>query len=452
MIRTLARGLGVAHMGDPMPGPGVVASLSGQPLHLGAIQLVASLGQPRWATYREVYLTNPWVWAAVNVLSRGAARLPLHVFALDENGRKQRQRGDLPGQPPGRPAAGAALAKLLASPTPGVSRNAAIGATFRDRLIYGNALWRIDRLGAGGNPVGLPRVPWRQLAKVHQDADERPTMYELRRRAGDSDPQRLLPADVIHFGLASDDGAVGVSPLESCRYTLALHDAVVRHLIAYFANSARLSGHLQVERLTRDKAREIRDAITEMYASPENAGKVMVTSGKWESIADSPDHAQVVELVQLSREEVAAAYAVPPPVLGILDRAIKSNVKELREQYVRDSIGPLASDFEAELQAQLLARMPGWASLFVEFQLAEQLRPDLEARALVYQRLMACGWTWDEIRTYENMPALDLPGLSDVPWVPSGQQPASAWVGGPPQPKPSPNGSGDPGGVLAPAA
>jgi hypothetical protein len=72
--------------------------------------------------------------------------------------------------------------------------------------------------------------------------------------------------------------------------------------------------------------------------------------------------------------------------------------------------------------AQLLPQSSSWASLFVEFQLAEMLRPDLEARALVYQR-MAPYYTIDEVRGFENMEALDIRGVTDVPWAVPGSAP-----------------------------
>src|SRR5690606_42068714 len=106
--------------------------------------------------------------------------------------------------------------------------------------------------------------------------------------------------------------------------------------------------------------------LEEVYASPENAGKILVTSGKWQTTSESPEHSEVVELIRLSREEVAAIYSVPPPVLGILDRAIMANVKELRSQYVRESVGPLATEMESELMAQLIRPVPSWRNLFAE--------------------------------------------------------------------------------------
>lgn len=421
MIRRIARGL--ALFDDPLPGPGVTGTLSDGTVRLGSLPLVSSLGMPRYATYRSVYLSNPWVYGAVSMIARAIGRLPAHVFALDEEAQKQRQRGDVP-QTPGRLSAGASLDRLLSRPSNRMSRYAMFAGTVVDRLVLGNALWEIEK--SGGVVTGLNRVSWRTVAKVDTNSDGSVNFYELQRRKGETRPRQLMPTDVVHFGLGSDpEGPVAVSPLQACHATIALHEAVIRHLLAYFENSARLSGHLALERLTKDNAAEMRELITELYTSPENAGKVLITgAGKWESMQDSPDHSAVVELIDKSREEIAAAYAVPPPVLGILDRAIKSNVKELREQFGRETVGPMAAEFEQELAAQLLTQQPAWRSLFVEFQLAEQLRPDLEARAMVYQRLMPF-FTIDEIRGFENASPLKIPGKSDVPWVPSGAMPIS---------------------------
>lgn len=416
-------------MYDPAPGPGVMSSLSGgNGVDLGTIELVPSMGSRRYATFREIYLTNPWVWAACNILARGVGRTPTGVFAIDEIGNLVRQRGDTP-QPQGRPTAGASLDKLLTNPTPGVSRGAVFRGTTRDKMIYGNGLWRLDRGPGGGAPIGVTRKPWRKVAKVVTDKAGNVLYYEMQRIQGQPYPERLLPADVVHFGLFEDEEAVAPSPLLACRATLALHDAVVRHLLGYFKNSARTSGHLSVDRLSADKAREVRDIISELYASPENAGKILVTSGKWERTSDSPSDSGVTDLVLLSREEVAAAYMIPPPVMGILDRAIKSNVETLRSQYIRDSLGPLATDMAEDIDAQLTFQTPGWSPLHVQFLFEEQLQPDPEGLALVVQR-EAPFLTVDEIRSKLGRQPLNIAGVTDVPWAVPGSNPLTAWENG----------------------
>lgn len=423
MIKRSLQGLGVVAFGDPAPGPGVPAGMSYSPgFSPGRVRLVSSRGRNRDATYRQIYDMNPFVYAATNYIARGISRLPLHVFALDANAEKQRLRADVP-QTPGRPSSGVQLDRVLNVPGGRVSRAAFFGGTMRQRLIYGNALWEILRDG-GGAPTGLERIPWQSVVHIQEDGYGRAEWYEVKTstKIGD-DRRRLFPSDVIHFGLGSEgDQACGVSLLESCHHTLALHEALLRHLLGYFENSARPSGHLKMERAGRQKAEEIRALVTELYASPENAGKILVTSGEWQPMSDSPDHAQIVELIKESRVEISAAFQTPPPILGLLENAIRANVKEMREQYGRDTLGPWASEIEDELEAQLIKPVPSWSNVFAEFQLAEQLRPDLEARALVYQRLMHI-YTIDEIRTLENMAPLKIRGVTDVPWVASGAMP-----------------------------
>lgn len=405
------------------------------------IALVGSRGKGRYATFRDIYLTNPWVWAAVNTVARGAARAPIKTYLLDADGGRSRVRGDLPAGR-GRPVAGAQLDRLMHFPNPETSRRAMTEATFKNRLVYGNALWTIDH--DRGIPVALWRPAWQDVI-VHEGPDRPVAAYEVTAHglAGHSThfPERgefggstkalggksrfYSPESVIHFGRGIDDDVVAPSPLQACRYTIALHEAVVRHLIAFFENQARPSGYFKVDRVGRH-ADAVRELITELYTSPENAGKVLVSSGEWQSITESADQSKVVELIELSRIEIAAAYAIPPPVLGILDRAIKSNVVELRSQYVRDAVGQPASEFEDELQAQLVDRVPVWRHHFVELDFAEQLRPDMEARADVHEKTRHF-MTPDEQRAVENLSPLDIAGVSDVPWVDSGAAPMSAF-------------------------
>src|SRR5690606_18824514 len=339
-----------------------------------------------------------------------------------------------------------------------------------DRLIYGNALAEIIRGSSTSAGIeGIQRIRWRNVAWVEEDADGLPLYYEIRKGNNPyGATRRIGPDDVIHFGRGVDpENPCAPSPLESAQHTIALYEAVVRHLKSYFENAARPSGHVQVDgNLTADRAREIRKMLEEVYASPENAGKILVTSGKWQTTSESPEHSEVVELIRLSREEVAAIYSVPPPVLGILDRAIMANVKELRAQYVREAVGPWTTELESELMSQLVEPVPSWRGLFVEFLLAEQLRPDLEARADVLltmrplEPLVEPVPSWrglfvefllaeqlrpdlearadvhqkmrhlesiDEQRRQENLPPLNIPGASDVPWVASGAMPLSAF-------------------------
>lgn len=439
MIAEVVRGLGFKAFGDPPPGPQTPRGMSYAPgVSPGRIRLVASAGRARERTYLEVYYSNPFVFAATNYIARGIGRLPLHLIQVDAEGEKKRVRGDVPS--PGPYSTAANLDRLLNQPSGRISRSAFYSSTVRSRMILGNALWELKRPAGGGVATALVQIPMAACEHIEQDSWGNVAYYRVR------DPNRKLrtifPADVVHFGLGNEiEGGLGSSLLESCSATLALHDAVLRHLLSYMENSATPSGSLYVERAGKERMKEIREIVSELYASPENAGRVLVTSGKWQPHSDSPDHAKLVELIKESRIEIAASFQIPPPILGLLENAIRANVKELREQFGRDGMGPWAAEMEDEIDAQVIRPIVPFTSS--AFQLAEQLRPDIEARALVYQRLMHI-YSIDEIRRMEDKEPLKIAGVTDVPWVASGAMPLP--LAAKPKPatvRPAPGGGGN---------
>jgi HK97 family phage portal protein len=379
-------------------------------------------GPPDLATYYRIYRNNPWVYACVNTITLGMSRLSLNVYQYDNNGQGDFDRvfGMLPGSV-GRPSAGAALDKLLQMPEPGVGRHEWLRKVWLDKLVYGNALVIIDREN-GTIPTALWHVPWRRIV-IHAGERVPIERYEVQ---ADGGSKFYDPSEVIHFGRGNNiDSPLGHSPIEALRYTAALHDALQRHLVAYFENSARPSGVLKIQPGTnKDNIALMQENIEKLYASPEQAGKIMVTSADFQAMSADPQSSSIVQLAELSREEICAVYRVPPPVVGILTRAIKSNVVELRSQFVRDVVGPEADNFESTIMAQLVWQTPAWqqAGLFINFDLDSPLRPDLEARSVTYQNLRGV-LTANEMRRMElRKPLTGLAGpYADTVSLPSGQ-------------------------------
>lgn len=364
----------------------------------------------RSISYSNVYRTNPWLWAVVQLLSRTSSRFPSKVYRNLGDGDRERVR-------PGDGTREGTLAAALRRPGNRRSWQTLKFATMIDRQVHGNALWVIERDRSGY--TGFTRIPWRFVMIEQQLGLWR--YWDSRRP-----DRKYLADDVVHFGADLDcDDLVNPSPIVSLRATLTLYDAVERHLVAYFRNSARPSGHLSVDKSTGKVARDlIREELSKLYTGPANAGRVMVTSGTWSSLTETPDNTKVVELAKQSREEICGAYGVPPPLVGILDRAIMANVRELRSHLARDVVGPHESLWEGEIDAQVLAGDPALTNITVESEMAAILRPDLEARAATWkgQRYVR---TLNEIRAAENLPRIDHP-YADLPWMPLNEAPLGA--------------------------
>lgn len=375
-------------------------------------------GQPRYDTYRAIYKSNPWCYAAVNAIARGLARMAINTFALDESGHPHRVRHDLPGRV-GRPTSAESLDRLLDYPEPGVGAGEWVTKVAIDWLVLGNGIAVCDResTGPSGVPSALWHTPFRKVEVL--EGEQVPILgYKV---TGTKDSRAYAVDEVIHWGRGTDpdNPRLGMSPLEPLSATVRLHDALWRHLNAYFENAMRPSGVLSVKPGTSDKAlKSIREQVKALYASPEQAGKILVTSAEFKSLSDDPEAANLVELAKLSREEIAGAYAVPPPVLGILDRAIQSNVEGMREQFWRDVVGPWANQFEEAIMAQFVATTPSLAHHFVAFDMNEMLRPSWEKRAQIYEQSRHV-FTPDEMRGVEGKAPLNIPESQTV-WMPSG--------------------------------
>jgi hypothetical protein len=116
------------------------------------------------------------------------------------------------------------------------------------------------------------------------------------------------------------------------------------------------------------------------------------------------EEAQYIETRKLNREEVCAAFDVPPPVVHILDRSTFNNITELMRSLYRDTMAPRLADREATLAAQLAPDF-GPGTPYAEFLLDEVLRGDFEQRMAAYQS--ADFMTVAEKREKENLPFID---------------------------------------------
>lgn len=387
-------------------------------------------GVPRYASYYDVLMTNPWGFGTIHTIARGLARLPLKLYETDLE--DQTEPGTIQKiiHPNRSKGTGGKIAYALRYPDgsgtikgAAPSRRALWYGTVVNKLIHGNAIWEIVR-DEGRNIKGFKLHPMETV-----DVDEDNLIYNIHRpqynftvfnlqnlnRGEGVEPDEVLTADkVCHFGLwESGRRPVTPSPVRALHTTVALYDAVSRHMVGFFNNGARVSGHLKVEPGASPNAVEaIRQEILKLYQGPQSAGKVLISSGEWQAFHREPQFEGIVNLIKFSRDEIFVTYGVPPPVMGVIERAIMANAREMRDQYVRDLIGPHAEFLAGDFEAQVIDRENAARSknIIAYFDVDEQLRPDLWKRAAVFRNLLLA-YTPEELRGIERQPP--LPTSSD---------------------------------------
>jgi HK97 family phage portal protein len=401
-------------------------SLSGQ----GQVKLASKpTGEQMWASYSDIYRHNPWVYGAVQTLIRGLAVLPLQAYQYLPDGDRQQIRGDV-NVTPGPLSDAQRLANLLRFPRQRVSRNRLMRRVAWDVFVKGNALVEKERDPQTGKVVALRYWPWRYALPVRASqfglvyggtgTGLGPVIHFVVQEAPSWTWRIIQLQDLIHFHWGdSEDGELGVSPLEAVASAHGLQNAMNRQLQSWFQNSASPSLHVKIAKKPTDQEeRWLRDSFTRDYGGPENAGNVIFSTGEPTPLSTTPAHNAIVEITAITREEVFAAYSMPPVLMGVLEKAALGNVKELRSFLNRDLVGPHATTFTDEFDAQLVNDVaePNWSGMFTIFDMDDRLRPDLELLVAAHKLMIASSMeTPNEARMDLNKPQVDDPE-ADMLW------------------------------------
>jgi len=228
---------------------------------------------------------------------------------------------------------------------------------------------------------------------------------------------RVVPADqMVYFRGYGLDKDSGISPLEALRRTLREEFAATEMREQVMRNGARMSGYLERPKDApewSEVARErFRTAWQAQYAGsgPGAGGTPILEDGMtFKPVSQTAKDLQYIEARKLTREEVAAAYFVPPPMLGILDHATFSNITEQHKMLYQDTLGPWLSMISEEIALQLLPDFePDSDRFYVEFNLREKLTGSFEERAEAISKAVGGPvMTVNEARALDNRPPVD---------------------------------------------
>lgn len=372
----------------------------------GAVDMVG--GQV--VSYGQIFATQVWVAAAVMRMLGGAIRVPLKAYRRTSDDGRERLRPPHP------------LADAIVDPWEGGSQAQLVQALLGPVLVHGNGLMEL-RQGAGDvlrfDPTDYrdasPIIPFQQIAGwtvVDEDGRE-----------------RTVGADtMMHLAWWSPLGPIGVSPLQQLGVTLTVENAAQRYQQALFRNGARPPSAITVSEqfLTLEPAQrqvllqQLREDVTNIHANPDNAGRppLLPPGLDWKPVGHTAVEAELIDQRKVAREEIAAVYQIPPPMLGILDKATYSNIETQREMFFTDTLGPPLILIEQTLNATLVKRLLREDDLFVEFDFAGVLRGDRLQEIQAIREAIATGvLTPNEGRGVLNYERSDVPQADEL-WMP----------------------------------
>jgi HK97 family phage portal protein len=278
---------------------------------------------------------------------------------------------------------------------------------------------RKERMRVGATPTGFRPLDWRTLEPKEIEPGSGDLDYWKRSQAG-KDPEVIDVDDLVHFAWHAPAGVLGVSPLKQLGVSLRIEKAAQAYQEALFRNSARPSGGVTLPESVagdREFRKELRSDLATLHQGVDNAGRpvILPPGSKWEQFSITAHEAELIEQRKVGREEAAAIYNAPQPLIGILDHATYSNIAELHKILYGPVLGPWIKLGEETFNAQVIAHEPAFAGQFVEFDLSEELRGDVVKEAAALRMQMQSGiLTINEARQIKNLPKIDHPDCDRV--------------------------------------
>lgn len=391
----LARLLGTGHYGQ------YAASFMGRQVDL----FYNTRTDPERLPPDRMWASQPHLRTVIDFRARNIAQLGLHLFK-DAGGERQRVRGT-------------DLAQILDRPNRHMTGAELIYDLIATRSLWDEAFWFVYQ---GPERMEIQPFPPGWVTPVTDDFDSR--FYVSKWRIQPPDQDKYIEADdsqVVHFrGWSALAPTGSVSPVETLRLILEEQHHARRHRVQLWQRNGRVGSYL-----TRPKdapqwdvtARKRFYDMFEVFTGDkgERAGGVPLLEDGMELKRNQFTSAdeQWAESVKLSLETVAQVYQVNPTMVGVLDNANYSNVREFNKQLYTNTLGPEIKLVTSRINAFVLPLLGAGPGEFVEFNVEEKLRGSFEEQASVMSTSVGAPWmTRNEARRKQNLP--DVEGGDDL--------------------------------------
>jgi HK97 family phage portal protein len=249
----------------------------------------------------------------------------------------------------------------------------------------------------------------------------------------------VVPArDVLHIRMHTPEHRlVGESPLVAAALQMAAGNAALRQQVQFYSNAARPSWLLSTEQvLSMEQVTQLRAKWNEQAAGMNQGGVPILTAGlKAEKVGATAEESELIELLKLSDQAVAAVYRIPLQVLGIGETPYAST-EALMQSWRAGGLGFILNHVEEAFG--LLFKLGGQPDEYLEFDTSALLRSAFKDRVEAWAAGTKGGiFARDEARIdFELAPVKG----GDEPWVQQQDIPLSVAAENaknPPEPTPA---------------
>lgn len=370
--------------------------------HIGA---VGSESDPKHQSCDLMWRAQPNLRTVVDFYARNISQLRLHLYKRGDTG-SERVRDH-------------AVANLMRKPNAAMAGSDFLYALVADFSLYDEAfVW----VRPADNEAGyvLEVIPSSWVQRQVTNALDQPESYTI--SWGDNTRPTVIPGDqIIQFkGWTPGDPTRGTSPVHTLRLILEERHAAQKYRNQVWRKSGRLGGTFTrpadaaawSDGARRRFMRMVND-FTGNNGSRAGEDMLLEDGIKYDRVALVAKEEQFVESAKLSLETVAQVYQINPTMIGMLDNANFSNVREFRRSMYGETLGPVLTRIEDRLNNFLLPMLGVGDEFYLEFNVEAKLRGSFEEQAGVVSTATGAPWqTRNEARRLFNLP--DIEGGDEI--------------------------------------
>jgi len=294
--------------------------------------------------YLETYEKAIWTYAAVFRIATAGAKVPFKIYKKRVT--KKSRRVEVTDK---------LVNYVLETPNPFTTRFNLWEATLAFAELTGNSYWEL--VSEGKKPpeeIYVLRPDHMEINPAKKELIESYT-YEINGRK-----IRLLPEDVLHFKYFSSKSELyGTSANTAAEKSIVLDLYSLDFNARFFKAGARIMGVLETDRHLSDKAvKRLNRKWIGKYGGYQKAFKTPVLEEglKYKGITSSHQDMEFIAQRKISREEILAAYGVPPAIVGLFEYANYANSREQKKLFWEDTMLPKLIKMQEYVSVFLLPR------------------------------------------------------------------------------------------------
>lgn len=328
------------------------------------------------------------VWACVRLISQTVASLPIIVYERTDSGRVKRDSHW--------------FARLMAhKPNRYQTRYEFIEYMIANLVLRGNCYAKIVRVG--GRVVSLMPMAAAQV-EVRLVAGEVVYFYSH------DDVVEALSAESVWHVRMNGDWLVGRSPLEFGRNIFGISQAAESAVTKIYANGAKRSGVLSLDRLLKPEQRDqIRANFNSLTTATDERLLVLELGMKFDPISLSPADIELLSSRKFQIDEICRWFGVPAILVNQNEGSttLGSSTAEIISYFLKLNLRPILEAVENSLQVHVFGEKE--SRLFeVELSFEALLRASQKERFDGYRVGITSGvMTPNEARKEEWLPAAD---------------------------------------------